>query len=91
MFLHKFQGFSGDFIHRGSQVLDSYFIPFYFNHFRAKKTPKKAIFLSCNFCHFWQAVQLEMNVCTIVTLGGVLQILRKVTFVHVGGRIRVKQ
>ena len=51
-----------------------------------KKTPKKAIFLSCNFCHFWQAVQLEMNVCTIVTLGGVLQILRKVTFVHVGGR-----
>ena len=29
--------------------------------------------------------------CTIVTLGGVLQILGKVTFVHVGGRRKYRK
>ena len=86
MFLHKFQGFQSHFIYRGSHVLDYYLFQRKFNHFRAKKTPKKAFFFSCNFSHIWQAVQLEMTVCTIVTLGDVLNKLGKATFVPVGGR-----
>ena len=48
--------------------------------------PKKAFFFSCNFSHIWQAVQLEMTMCTIVTLGDVLNKLGKATCVPVGGR-----
>ena len=56
MFLHKFQGFLSNFIYRGSHVLDYYLFPCNFNHFRAKKTPKKAFFFSCNFSYIRQPV-----------------------------------
>ena len=83
MFLHKFQGFLSNLIYRGSQVLDYYLFHRNFNHFRAQK---KTFFFLCNFSHIWQAVQLEMTVRAIVTLGDVLNKLGKATFVPVGGR-----